>query len=155
MCFQKNYLQSHLCQLFLNRNQEMDRDDQTLYTEPCLQKNSAFLQIRAAIQFPAIHLSFPKDSSNKHLQLCKQNAFSKSFVKQSVPSEDIKESLPTKAKPSSLQTPVRGLRYSRQFSSNTLVSVSHLQQLRKQLISLSWIEFLRTKMQVMCKAYFG
>lgn len=31
---------------------------------------------------------FPMDSSNKHLQLCKQNAFSNSFVKQSVPSEE-------------------------------------------------------------------
>lgn len=97
-------------------------------------KIPVFLQVRIAIQFLAIHLSFPEDSSNKHLQLCKQNAFSNSFVKQSVPSEEIKgvitNTSKNRIKQSSLQMPVRGhtLGYTRQkFSCGTLASVLHLQ----------------------------
>lgn len=97
-------------------------------------KIPVFLQIQAAIPFLVIHLSFPKDSSNKHLQICKQNAFSNSFVKQSVPSQEIKGVITntsrTSKKWSYLQMPVRGhtLGYTGQkFSCGTLVSVLHLQ----------------------------
>jgi len=96
-------------------------------------KIPVFLQVRVAIQFLVIHLSFPKDSSNKHLEFCKQNAFSNSFVKQSVPSADIKgviiNTSETTTKQSSLQMPARGhtLDYTGQkFSSGTLVSVLRL-----------------------------
>lgn len=107
-----------------------------------------FLQIRVAIQFLVIHFSFPKDSTNKHLQLCKQNAFSNSFIKQSVPSQEIKRVITNTSKScikqSSLQMPVRGhtLGYTRQkFSCDTLIFVLHLQQLSPQ----GWFKFLRTK----------
>lgn len=124
-------------------------------------KIPVFLQITAAIQFLVIHLSFPKDSSNKHLQLCKQNAFSNSFVKQSVPSEEIKgvitNTSKNRIKRSSSQMPVRGhtLGYTGQkFSCWHPCLCFSLAVAKTEAFAIEMVQVSENKTQPVCKADF-